>query len=194
MDFKKAVFLDRDGTINYDENGYINNPDDFHLFPFAGKAIAELNKMDYLVFVVTNQSGVARDIYKIKDIEIIHDKMNICLKEFGAHIDEIFFSPYHKLGKIKPFNVDHEDRKPGLGMFKKALKKYSFNIKNSFMIGDRYADIAFGKKAGLTTILVLTGNGKKEFYQKRNEREYKPDYVVKNLISATRLIKWMKDK
>jgi histidinol-phosphate phosphatase family protein len=194
MVFKNAVFLDRDGTINYDKNGYINNPADFHLFPFAGKAIAELNKIDYLIFVVTNQSGVARDIYKIKDIEIIHDKMNSCLKKFGAHIDEIFFSPYHKLGKIKPFNVDHEDRKPGLGMFKKALKKYKFNVKNSFMIGDRYADIAFGRKAGLTTILVLTGNGEKEFYQKRDDREYKPDFIVKNLISATRLIKWIEKK
>lgn len=79
-------------------------------------------------------------------------------------------------------------------MFKKALKKHSFNIKKSFMIGDRYSDIAFGKKAGLTTILVLTGNGKKEFYQKRDEREYKPDYIVKNLISAAKLIQWMKDK
>ena len=194
MDLKKAVFLDRDGTINWDENGYINNPDDFHLYPYAGEAIAELNKKDFLVFVVTNQSGVARDIYKIKDIEIIHDKMNKCLKEFGAHIDEIFFSPYHKIGKIEPYNVDHEDRKPGLGMFKKALKKYNLNIKNSFMIGDRYADIAFGKKAGLTTILVLTGNGEKEFFQKRNDREYKPDYVVSNLMSAVKLIKWKEDK
>ena len=194
MDLKKAVFLDRDGTINWDENGYINNPDDFHLYPYAGKAIAELNKMDFLIFVVTNQSGVARDIYKIQDIEAIHDKMNMCLKEFGAHIDEIFFSPYHKLGKIIPYNVDHEDRKPGLGMFKRALKKYHFNIKSSFMIGDRYSDIAFGKKAGLTTILVLTGNGEKEFYQKRNDREYKPDFIVKNLISATGLIKWIEKK
>ncbi|MCK4655291.1 MAG: HAD family hydrolase [Candidatus Cloacimonetes bacterium] len=194
MEFKKAVFLDRDGTINFDENGYINNPDDFQLFSFSGEAIATLNKMGYLIFIVTNQSGVARNLYKVEDIELVHRKMIKNLEEKGAIINDIFFSPYHKKGEVEPYNVDHEDRKPGLGMFKKALKKYNFNIRKSFMIGDRYADITFGKKAGLTTILVLTGNGEIAFYKKRKDWEYKPDFVVKNLMSAVKLIQWIENK
>ena len=116
------------------------------------------------------------------------------LEKSNAKIDEIYFSPYHKKGAVEPYNVDHEDRKPGLGMFKKALKKYNFNIKKSFMIGDRYADITFGKKAGLTTTLVLTGNGERAFYKKRKDWEYKPDFVVKNLLSAVKLISKLESK
>ncbi len=188
----KAVFLDRDGTINPDKNGYINHPDDFELYPFAAEAISLLNKSGYLVFIVTNQSGIAREYYTFKDLEIIHKKMQDSLTEEGAKIDDIYISPYHIEGKLEPYNIDHEDRKPGLGMFRKALKKHNFHIKSSFMIGDRYADIAFGKKAGLTTFLVLTGDGKKEFYKNRDSWEYKPDFIVKNLMSAVKLINRLK--
>lgn len=184
----KAVFLDRDGTINIDQNGYINNPDDFELFPFAAEAISILNKLDYLVFVVSNQSGITRGYFTIEELEAIHQKMNNCLERSGAKIDEIYFSPYHIEGKVEPYNIHHEDRKPGLGMFKKALKKYHFEIKKSFMVGDRYSDIVFGKKAGLTTILLLTGFGKDIFYHDRKKWEYQPDFVVKNLLVAAKLI------
>ncbi len=183
-----AIFLDRDGTINMDKGGYINHPDDFELFPFAGEAISILNKPGYLVFVVSNQSGITRGYYTAEDLEKIHQKMEKQLQRCGAKIDEIFFSPYHIEGKIEPYNIHHEDRKPGLGMFKKALKKYRFDVKRSFMIGDRYSDIVFGKKAGLTTILLLTGFGKDIFYNDRKKWEYQPDYVVKDLLVAAKLI------
>ena len=188
----KVVFLDRDGTVNPDKNGFINHPDDFELYPFAAEAISLLNKSGYLVLIVTNQSGIAREFYTLEDLEIIHKKMQDSLAEQGAKIDEIYISPYHIEGKLEPYNIDHEDRKPGLGMFKKALKKYNFQINSSFMIGDRYADIAFGKKAGLTTFLVLTGDGKKEFYKNRDSWKYKPDFIVKNLMSAVKLIERLK--
>jgi len=74
-------------------------------------------------------------------------------------------------------------------MFKKALKKYHFSVKNSFMIGDRYTDIVFGKKAGLKTILVLTGDGKKEFWENRRNWKYRPDFIVENLLVAAKFIK-----
>ncbi|MCD4797202.1 MAG: HAD family hydrolase [Candidatus Cloacimonetes bacterium] len=188
----KVVFLDRDGTVNPDKNGFINHPDDFELYPFAAEAISLLNKSGYLVLIVTNQSGIAREFYTLEDLEIIHKKMQDSLAEQGAKIDAIYISPYHIEGKLEPYNIDHEDRKPGLGMFKKALKKYNFQINSSFMIGDRYADIAFGKKAGLTTFLVLTGDGKKEFYKNRDSWKYKPDFIVKNLMSAVKLIERLK--
>lgn len=185
---KRAVFLDRDGTINIDEKGYIDHPDRFELFPFAAEAIALLNEMDFLVFIVTNQSGITRDYYSFEDLDLIHRKMEKCLNEQNARIDEIFISPYHIEGKVEPYNIHHEDRKPGLGMFKKAKKKYNFRTEKSFMIGDRYTDVEFGKKAGLTTIFVLSGLGKKEFLKDRKNWKFKPDFIVKDLLIAAKLI------
>ncbi len=185
---RKAIFLDRDGTINIDINGYVNNPHDFELYPFAAEAISIMNNMDFLVFVVTNQSGIARGYYSLKGLNEIHEKMNILLREKNAKVDEIFFSPYHIKGKIEPYNISHEDRKPHVGMFKKAHEKYKFNIKKSYMIGDKYTDIAFGKRAGLITILVFTGFGKKEFLNDRKSWEYQPDFVVKDMLVAANLI------
>lgn len=184
----KAVFLDRDGTINMDKNGYINHPDDFELFSFAAPALALLKKHGFLTIVVSNQSGVARGYYSITDLENIHAKMQNVLTKNNAEIDRIYFSPYHIEGVVKPYIVDHPDRKPGLGMFKKAYDEFDLNIKQSFMVGDRYTDIEFGKKAGLRTILVLTGDGEKEFYLNRHHWVYKPDFVVKDLAVAARLI------
>jgi D,D-heptose 1,7-bisphosphate phosphatase len=183
----KAIFLDRDGTVNKD-SGYISNPADFELYSFAAEAINRLHKLGYLVFVVTNQSGIARGFYTIEDLEAIHTKMNRLLAAENAYLDDIFSSPYHEEGHVKPFDKKHEDRKPGLGMFKKALSKYPISIKQSCMVGDRYTDIEFGKKAKLTTILVLTGDGEKEFYENFKNWEYKPDFVVENLLSAVDVI------
>ncbi|MCF7792819.1 MAG: HAD family hydrolase [Candidatus Cloacimonetes bacterium] len=191
---KKAVFLDRDGTINSDENGYINKPEDFELYEFTAEAIRKLNEMDFLVFVITNQSGIARGFYTENEMNKIHQKMLKELQKHNAEITEIFHSPYHKDGKIAPFTIDHEDRKPGLGMFKKACEKYNFSIKESYMIGDKYADIEFGKKAGLTTILVRTGYGEKEFLENRKNWKYKPDFIAEHLLHAVLLIEKLEKK
>jgi len=185
---KKAVFLDRDGTINMDEHGYINKPEDLKLYPFAAKAIAKLNKLGYLVFVVTNQAGVAYGFFKIEDVHEINEKMINDLATENVRINQIYYSPYHVKGKIKPYNIEHEDRKPDIGMFKQAKKTYEFDTKRSFMIGDRESDIGFGNKAGLQTILVRTGNGDNEFLNKRKDTKFKPDYVVKDLSVAVSLI------
>ncbi|MCK5051022.1 MAG: HAD family hydrolase [Candidatus Cloacimonetes bacterium] len=191
---KKAVFLDRDGTINADDHGYINKPDDLQLYPFAAEAVAKLNKMGYLVFVVTNQAGVAYGYFKIKDVEKINAKLVNELAKGNAKIDEIFYSPFHESGVIEPFNTDHEDRKPGIGMFQKAKEMYDFNTKESFMIGDKFSDIGFGKNAGLRTIFVRSGGGENEFLQKRNETEYQPDFIVKDLLVAVKLIEELQNK
>ena len=186
----KAVFLDRDGVINKD-SGYISHTDQFCLYPFAAESIKKLKSLGFLIFVVTNQSGIARGYYSLDDLEEIHQKMNDELKQAGTFVDEIFFSPYHQDGHIEPFNIFHENRKPGLGMFKEALKKYDFRINKSFMVGDRYTDIVFGKKAHLTTFLVQTGDGEKEFYKNRVNWKLKPDFIVKNLKSVVNVIEML---
>ncbi len=185
---KKAIFLDRDGTINDNHGGYVNKPDDLMLYPFAAEAISRLNKAGFLVLVVTNQGGIARGYLTPQDVEAIHKKMIADLLVQGAHIDDIFFSPYYLKGHIKPFDIQHQDRKPDIGMFNTAREKYNFNIKGSYMIGDKYTDIEFGKKAGLKTILLLTGDGEEEFLQKRSGWASKPDYITPDLSSAVNLI------
>lgn len=183
----KAVFLDRDGTINIDGKGYISKTEDFELYPFAVKAIKLLNEAGFLVFVVTNQSGIARGYYTFSDIAKLHEKLNDELAKGEAKIDDIFVSPYHIEGKVEPYNIDHEDRKPSLGMLKQALEKYDIRLKDSFMVGDRHSDIGFGKNGQLNTILVKTGMGKNEFTQRKNWEKY-PDFVVEDLLAATKLI------
>jgi len=191
---KKAIFLDRDGTINSDEHGYINKPEDLQLYPFAAEAISKLNTMGYLVFVVTNQAGVAYGYFRIDDVEKINTKLVNDLVKGKAKVDEIFYSPFHVNGIMEPFNIQHEDRKPDIGMFQKAKNKYDFNTKDSFMIGDKFSDIGFGKNAGLRTIFVRSGGGEKEFLQNRNETEYKPDFIVKDLSVAVKLIDALENK
>lgn len=189
MDMKlcPAVFLDRDGTINHDAV-YIDTPDRFELYPFAAPAIARLNRLGMRVFLVTNQSGIARGYFSPDDLERIHAKMHAGLAAGGAHLDDVFISPYFKTGIVEPYNIDSPDRKPGLGLFHQARAKWDFPIAHSFMIGDRYSDIAFGKKAGLTTILVLSGLGREEFLDKRDSWQFKPDIIVENIEVASRVI------
>jgi histidinol-phosphate phosphatase family protein len=189
---RRAIFLDRDGTINSDEYGYIKIPQDFHLYPFTKRALAKLKKCGFLLFLVTNQSGVARGYYNFSDLDKIHNKMQQELEDFA--FDDIFISPYHIQGVVKPYNISHADRKPGLGMFKQALQKYDFQIRDSYMIGDKYSDIEFGKKAGLITILVQTGNGRQEFLENRQTWKYIPDLIADNLLVAAELIEKLEKK
>jgi len=188
-----AVFLDRDGTVNHDK-GYISRPEDFNIYPFAGKAIKLLNDLGLLVFIVTNQSGVARGYYTLEDLEMIHAKMRDQLAEEGASIDGIFISPYYHEGIVDPYVVAHEDRKPNLGLYRKARSAFSFSPKNSFMIGDRQSDILFGKRAGLTTFLVLTGDGEKEFLNNRKNWTERSDFIVRDLLVAAKFIKSRRDR
>lgn len=183
---RKAVFIDRDGTINSDEFGYIKKTREFILYPFTKKALEKIKELGFLVFIVTNQSGIARGYYTFRDLEKIHYKL---LQEVGEDkIDSIFISPYHQNGYVKPYNISHIDRKPQLGMFYEAMQKYDFNVKESYMIGDKYSDIEFGKKAELITILVLTGNGEEEFLENRENWQFKPDYIAENILVAAEII------
>ncbi len=190
----KTVFIDRDGTINEDKDGYIDHPDRFQLFQGAADSIKKLNIAGYKVFVITNQSGIARGYYSFEDLERVHKKMIQLLDEKKAIIDEILISPYHKEGIIEPYNCEHDDRKPGLGLFNRVKSQYDIDLKSSFMIGDKYSDIEFGKKAGLKTILVLSGHGKREFRENRNDWKFLPDLIVKNISIAVNVILKIGDK
>ena len=182
----KAVFLDRDGTINIDTNGYIAKPDEFCLYPFAIEAIKCLNNMGFKVIIVSNQSGIARGYFTEKDLEIVHNHMLNTFFENNVFIDLILYSPFHPNGIIEPFNISHNSRKPQAGMFYEALKKFPIKANDSYMIGDSQIDIEFGKKNGLTSFLVKTGNGEKLDIIHSTLR---PDFIVENILSAAHVIK-----
>ena len=144
----KCAFLDRDGVINHDK-GYISKISDFKIYPGVGKAINLLNKKKYLVIIITNQSGIGRGLIKIKELKKLHTYLKKKISKDGGKIDDIFYCPFHpKFGKGK-YKKKSNDRKPGDGMIKKAIKKWSIDPKKSFMIGDKIIDKLAAKKLKL---------------------------------------------
>lgn len=144
----KIAFLDRDGVINSSKpnNGYVGSLKHFKWVPGAIKAIKYLNDENYKVVVVTNQSGVARGFFTIKDVNKIHSYIRKKLKENNAKIDAFYFCPFHKDGIIKRYKKNSSLRKPNTGMFRLAQKRWDVDKKNSFMIGDQKTDIEFAKR------------------------------------------------
>ncbi len=174
----KAVFIDRDGTINKNI-GYIDNPDKFHMYPQIADGIKLLNDSNFMIILITNQSGISRSLFTEDDLNKIHDKMKDELKKGGAKIDKIYFCPHHPNDKCNC-------RKPNTGMFQKAIPDNNIDTSISFLIGDRMLDIEAGNKMGLRTILVPEN---KELIKKEMaESKDKPDYYCNNFLSA---VEWI---
>lgn len=187
-DTNRAIFLDRDGTISPDEYGYIRDPDGYSFYPETPEALGILKSLGYKLIVVTNQSGIARGYFGFDDLEKVHDKMRNLALEAGAPLDAVYFSPYFAEGSVAPYNVAHEDRKPGIGMFRRARHELQINAAQSFMIGDRLTDIGFAKAAGLTSILLLSGNGTKELPKILEDKSRQPHFICENILAAAQLI------
>ena len=186
----KAVFLDRDGTIN-EEMGYINHISRFKIFSFVPEAIRILNESGYKVIVVTNQSGVARGYFDEQLVREVHKKLLHKVELTGARIDAIYYCPHHPDEGKPPYRIDCECRKPKTGMIQKAKKAFNLDMARSFMIGDRYKDVEFGRNAGLHTVMVLTGYGKGEYMYQRQQWAKMPEHISKNLLEAAI---WIKEK
>ncbi len=147
----KVAFLDRDGVINSSKinRGYIGKIKDFKWIKGSKKAIKYLRLKKFKIVIVSNQSGVARGYFSIKDVYKLHNFLKLELVKFGTKIDKIYFCPYHVDGKIKKYTKKSNLRKPNIGMFKKAKNNFNIDLKNSFMIGDQATDMEFAKKAGI---------------------------------------------
>lgn len=154
---QKAVFLDRDGTINK-YVGFLTNPEQFELLPGVAEAIKAINKSGYLCIVVTNQPVIARGEVTYEQLECIHNKMETLLGEKGAYVDAIYFCPHHPdrgfEGEVKELKIDCGCRKPKPGMILRAARDYNIDLSNSYVVGDSESDIIAGKLAGCKTILV----------------------------------------
>lgn len=150
---RPAAFLDRDGVINVD-HGYTFRPEDLAFTPTAAEGIGLLNAAGYPVLVVTNQSGVARGLYGIADIERFHAHLQARLARHGAHIDGFYYCTCHPDGIVAEYAMEHEDRKPGPGMLLRAMRDWNIRAEGSFMIGDKESDMQAADRAGVAGLLV----------------------------------------
>lgn len=154
---QRAVFLDRDGTINK-YVGFLRNIDEFELLDGVAEAIKKINASGYLAIVVTNQPVIARGEVSFEELQEIHNKMETLLGEQGAYVDAIYFCPHHPhkgyAGERPELKIDCECRKPKPGMLIQAAKDFNIDLKNSWMIGDGENDILAGKNAGCHTALI----------------------------------------
>jgi D,D-heptose 1,7-bisphosphate phosphatase len=154
---QKCVFLDRDGTINKFRN-FITRPEDFELIDGAAEAIKEINRLGYLVIVITNQPVIARGEADFQTLDLIHKKMETDLGKHGAYIDDLFFCPHHPdkgfPGERPEYKTDCDCRKPKPGMIFKAAQKYNIDLSKSYMAGDDKRDIVTAQSAGCRPVFI----------------------------------------
>lgn len=153
---KRAIFLDKDGTL-IPNIAYNVNPDLITLNPGVAKGLSLLQSR-FLLIVITNQDGVANGKFGEKEVDLVMDKMNALLKEKDVHLDGFFYCPHHPDGNTPPFNVSCECRKPQSGLLLKAAESYHINLSQSWMIGDILNDVEAGNGAGCRSILIDNGN------------------------------------
>lgn len=173
---RKTVFIDRDGTI-CEEVNYLSRRADLKLFSFAAEAIRLLNENDFLVILITNQSGIARGFFDENTLVEIHEELTAQLTRQNAKLDAIYFCPH---------NAEHNCRcrKPNVGMIEQAIKDFAIDLKDSWMIGDKAIDVETGFNAGTRTALVQTGYGRKD----KDNLTSKPNVTAENLLEAVKQI------
>lgn len=163
---QKAVFLDRDGTMNR-YVGYLTNAEDFELLPGVAEAIRKINLSGYLAIVVTNQPSIARGELSYDGLDEIHKKMETLLGQQGAYVDHIYFCPHHPdkgfPGEVPSLKIDCGCRKPKPGMLLQAAEDFNIDLSSSWMIGDDERDVGAGKNAGCHTALI----GNQDFGQEK---------------------------
>ena len=183
---QRAIFIDRDGTINVSK-GFISKADDLELIPGSIEAIKAINKSGALAIVITNQPVIARGECSFEELHNIHNKLKTLLGEKGAFVDDIFYCPHHPdkgfEGEVPELKFDCECRKPKTGMINEAVKKYNIDLSKSYMVGDSTMDLETARNAGVKSVLVDTGFAGNDGKYDRN-----CDIEAKNLFDAVEKI------
>lgn len=171
---QKAVFLDRDGTIN-EYVGFLRSTDEFVLLLGVAEAIKKINESGFLCIVVTNQPVIARGEVTADELDEIHNKMETLLGLEGCYVDAIYYCPHHPHkgyeGEVPELKINCECRKPKPGMLLRAAADFNIDLERSWMVGDGENDIEAGKNAGCKTA-----------YIKREEIEVEADMTVESLL------------
>lgn len=154
----RAVFLDRDGTIN-EEVGYLCEVDRLRFIPGVVRALTTLSQAGFKLIVVTNQAGVAKGYYSESAVQVMHAEIAKRLARQGAYIDAFYYCPHHPAATVEQYQLRCGCRKPMPGMILSAAEAYGIDLSQSYMIGDKLSDIEAGRQAGCNTILVRTGYG-----------------------------------
>jgi histidinol-phosphate phosphatase family protein len=183
---RPAVFLDRDGTLN-EERGFLARAADLELIAGAGAALRRLREAGYLLIVVTNQPVIARGEATEAELADIHRKLEWELGRQGAFIDALYLCPHHPdggfPGEVAELKIACDCRKPGTGLVDRACRDFSIDRAASWMVGDSTRDVELARRAGLTSVLVRTGNGGRD-----GRYEVRPDHIAADIAAAAELI------
>jgi D-glycero-D-manno-heptose 1,7-bisphosphate phosphatase len=178
---RPAVFLDRDGTL-IEESGYLDRLERLVFFPFSVDAVRVLNRAGFAVVVVTNQAGIARGIVPESFVAKAHDHITERLKAGGARIDGFYFCPHYPAGVIEEYRKVCDCRKPQPGLLRRAAVDLDLDVSRSFVVGDRWHDLAAGQAIGARGVLVRTGVGSKD--EAAPDPAVSPAAIVDNLMDA----------
>lgn len=184
---RRAVFMDRDGTIS-EEVGYVNHPGRYRVFPYSAAAVRLLNESGWLAILVTNQAGVARGYFTEELIGSVHTLLEAELEREGARLDAIYYCAHHPSVGEPPYRLDCDCRKPKPGLIKRAAERFELDLSSSWMVGDRYSDIVLARNAGVRSAFVLSGYGRGEWEYQRSGWQHQPDIVAEDLLDAVQRI------
>ena len=149
----KAIFLDRDGTINVDKH-YLHNIEEFEFLPGVLEGMKILQDAGYLLIIVTNQSGIGRGYYSEEDFETLNSWMLHALESKGIYIAKVYYCPHLPNAKVKKYRKVCERRKPALGMYEQAIRSYDIDLSNSWTIGDKPRDCLLCERTECRGFLV----------------------------------------
>lgn len=144
----KAVFFDRDGVLDEDV-GYLYKIEDLRWLDGAKEAVAYLTALGYKIFIVTNQSGIARGYYTVAEMDKLHEYMLGELKASGGKVEKVYYCPHYKEGSVKEYSIDCDCRKPKPGMILRAFREFDLDKEHSFLIGDGARDVEAAETAGI---------------------------------------------
>ena len=171
-----TVFLDRDGTLNEDP-GYLGSAAELKLLPGVGAALARLKAAGARLVVVTNQSGIARGLFTLKDLEAIHARLEGLLERDDAALDAIYFCPHHPDDRCRC-------RKPARGMVDRAVAELQVDLRRSYLVGDHAKDIRLAKSVGARAILLTSGTVDEQALTILRAAEAMPDVCAQSMAEA----------
>lgn len=184
---KPVVFLDRDGTL-IEEVCFLRREEDIKVFPETPKALSLLRQAGFALIVISNQSGVARGYLTEKRVVELNRVVFNQLRMLGEVPDAFYYCPYHGNADLPEYRKDSHDRKPGTGLAEKASREFEIDLRKSYSIGDKLADVGLARNLGGKGVLLLTGHGRKEREKIDSDSDFVPDFIAANILMAAEWI------